>query len=80
MFDAKGGCHKIFANKSFDKWPILPEEEKNKCSWVSTHKVKDCHLLSLSEIVYSVLGDEDYVCSTKSHTARKKKHAKCFIS
>ena len=48
--DAEGGCHNIFAHKSFDRFVMLPEEDKSGCTWVRNHKVEDDKLLSLASL------------------------------
>jgi len=78
--DGEGGCHKTFADKSFDKWVMLPEDEKKDCPWVPAHKVEDGKLLSLAQIVCGILQDDDYVHCAKSHSARKKKDENRLIS
>ena len=78
--DGEGGCHKTFADKSFDKWVMLPEDEMKDCPWVPTHKVEDGKLLSLAEIVCGILQDDDYVRGARSHLKRKKKNESKLIS
>ena len=77
--DTEGGCHKTFADKTFDRFVMLPEDDRISCSWASNHKVEDGVLLSLAETVYNILQDEDYIHGARSHSARKSKKAKKLI-
>ena len=61
----------LLINKSFDKFVMLPEEEKVGSSWVPNHKVEDGQILSLARMVANILQDKDYTHGAQKHYVKK---------
>ena len=78
--DAEAGCHKTFCDMAFDRFVMVPEQERVGNCWAPSHKVKSGLIVSLARTVYNILQDRDYVQGAKSHAARKKRDGNQFLT
>ena len=70
----------MFCDMAFDRFVMVPEQERVGNCWAPSHKVKSGLIVSLARTLYNILQDRDYVRGAKSHAARKKRDDNRFFT
>ncbi len=78
--DAEGGKHKTRADRAFDNFVVLPETGIAGVHTVPTHRVENGALMSLAEVMFGILDDDEYRFGARTHQAQRARDENRVIS